>query len=451
MKSRMKRLLSAGLSLTLCLCLAACGGSAGKEETKSEETAKEKPELVFWELPYGPADMYPPALQKVLDEYNAGDHSATVRLQMLSWNGFSEQFQTALAAGSPPDITTTISYTITNWLEAGELLDLTDIVEKWEEESDPILDDFLPGTMGLGKRDDKYYALPRMTSGTTVYYRSDILEDELGFTDLDQPVTWDKLFEMCEAVKNKYNGEVIPFSFCTLDQNSSNAMINVLFSNGASWINEEGTGAALDTPEALESMEFFKTMKDNEYFPEGMVTYSQADLEKLYQSGNIAMVWNAPVSHVAGNEELKAKTKLMGPIVGPSAEDPRYVMRVSGIVGFEKTKYPEETKEFIEWFTKNNLDVFTGGHAGLLPLRQSFYDDPFFETDWELSQYAKFIDYYEDLTWPAPFSPAATNQILMENVVGQPEEALLMGSTDVEGDLAKTQEAINKIFDEYNN
>lgn len=451
MKSRMKRLLSAGLSLTLCLSLAACGGSAGKEETKSEETAKEKPELVFWELPYGPADMYPPALQKVLDEYNAGDHSATVRLQMLSWNGFSEQFQTALAAGSPPDITTTISYTITNWLEAGELLDLTDIVEKWEEESDPILDDFLPGTMGLGKRDDKYYALPRMTSGTTVYYRSDILEDELGFTDLDQPVTWDKLFEMCEAVKNKYNGEVIPFSFCTLDQNSSNAMINVLFSNGASWINEEGTGAALDTPEALESMEFFKTMKDNEYFPEGMVTYSQADLEKLYQSGNIAMVWNAPVSHVAGNEELKAKTKLMGPIVGPSADDPRYVMRVSGIVGFEKTKYPEETKEFIEWFTKNNLDVFTGGHAGLLPLRQSFYDDPFFETDWELSQYAKFIDYYEDLTWPAPFSPAATNQILMENVVGQPEEALLMGSTDVEGDLAKTQEAINKIFDEYNN
>lgn len=451
MKRRMKRLLSAGLSLTLCLCLAACGSSGQKEETQSEDTAKEKPELVFWELPYGPADTYEPALQKILDEYNSGDHSATVRLQMLSWSGFMEQYQTSIAAGSPPDITSSISYRIANWIEAGEVLDLTDIVDKWEEEDDPILDDFLPGTMEIGQKDGKYYAFPYVTNGTTVYYRADILEDELGFTDLDQPVTWDKLFEMCEAVKNQYNGEVIPFSFCTLDQNSSNAMINVLFSNGTSWVNEDGTAGALDDPKALESMEFFRTMKDNGYFPEGMVTYNQADLEKLYQSGKVAMVWNAPASHVAANEELKAKTKMMGPIVGPSADKPRYVMRTGGIMGFAQTKYPEETKEFIEWFVKNNLGVFTEGHGGLLPLRKSYFEDPFFKTDWEISEYSKYTEYYEDIIWPSPFSPAATDQILMENIIGQPEEALLMESTDQEGDLKKAQEAINKIFENYNN
>ena len=329
MRRKGKRFISAGLSLLLCLGMAACGntqtGDAQKETqgNEAEDNEKqEKTELVFWELPYGPADTYEPALQKIIDEYNSGGHSATVRLQMLSWSGFMEQYQTSIAAGSPPDITSSISYRIANWIEAGEVLDITDIVEKWEQEDDEVLDDFLPGTIDIGKKDGRYYALPYVTNGTTVYYRTDILEDELGFTDLDQPVTWEKLFEMCEAVKQKYNGDIIPFSFCTLDQNSSNAMINVLFSNGTSWINEEGIGGALDDPKALECMEFFKTMKENEYFPEGMVTYNQADLEKLYQSGKVAMVWNAPASHVAANEELMSKTRMMGPIVGPSADDP---------------------------------------------------------------------------------------------------------------------------------
>ena len=457
MRRKGKRFISAGLSLLLCLGMAACGntqtGDAQKETQGNEaedNERQEKPELVFWELPYGPADTYEPALQKIIDEYNSGGHSTTVRLQMLSWSGFMEQYQTSIAAGSPPDITSSISYRIANWIEAGEVLDITDIVEKWEQEDDEILDDFLPGTIDIGKKDGRYYALPYVTNGTTVYYRTDILEDELGFTDLDQPVTWEKLFEMCEAVKQKYNGDIIPFSFCTLDQNSSNAMINVLFSNGTSWINEEGTGGALDDPKALECMEFFKTMKENEYFPEGMVTYNQADLEKLYQSGKVAMVWNAPASHVAANEELMSKTRMMGPIVGPSADEPRYVMRTGGIMGFAQTKYPEETKEFIEWFAKNNLGVFTEGHGGLLPLRESYFEDPFFETDWEIGEYSKYTDYYEELIWPSPFSPAATDQILMENIIGQPEEALLMGSADPKGDLAKAQESINNVFESYN-
>ena len=203
MRRKGKRFISAGLSLLLCLGMAACGntqtGDAQKETqgNEAEDNEKqEKPELVFWELPYGPADTYEPALLKIIDEYNSGGHSATVRLQMLSWSGFMEQYQTSIAAGSPPDITSSISYRIANWIEAGEVLDITDIVEKWEQEDDEVLDDFLPGTIDIGKKDGRYYALPYVTNGTTVYYRTDILEDELGFNDLDQPVTWEKLFEM---------------------------------------------------------------------------------------------------------------------------------------------------------------------------------------------------------------------------------------------------------------
>ncbi len=358
MRKLARRMMGAGIGL-LSLGLVACSSGGVSDQKQTAENGKsEKPELVFWELPYGPADTYGPALQKILDKYNSEDHSATVRLQMLSWSGFMEQYQTSIAAGSPPDITSSISYRIANWAEAGEVLDLSSVVEKWKQEDDEILKDFLPGTLDIGKKNGKYYAFPYVTNATTIYYRTDILEDELGFTDLDKPVSWEKLFEMCEAVKNKYNGDVIPFSFCTLDQNSSNAMINVFFSNGTSWVNEEGNKGAFDDPKALESMGFFKTMMENGYFPEGMVTYNQADLEKLYQSGKVAMVWNAPASHVTSDKELMGKTKMMGPVYGPSADEPRYVMRTGGIMGFAQTKHPEETKEFLEWFVKNNMGIY---------------------------------------------------------------------------------------------
>ena len=106
----MKRILSFLLVLVMLLSVMGCqsntpassdasGAASGSGD--SSAPASDKPELQLWALPLGPAETYGPAIQKVLDKYNSEDHSATVKLEVLSWSGFIEQFQTAIAAGTP--------------------------------------------------------------------------------------------------------------------------------------------------------------------------------------------------------------------------------------------------------------------------------------------------------------------------------------------------------------
>lgn len=451
------------LAAALLLGMVACGNgsqpsSAGGDApaTSGDEVSNDAPapesddvELTFWELPYGPTDTYGPAIQKVLDEYEQSEGGCKVNLEVLSWSGYIEQFQTAIAAGSPPDITTSAYYGIVNYDVMGEALDLSSIVEKWEAENDPILDDFLPGWMEMGQHNGKQIALPYEGTPTTIYYRADILEDELGFTDLDKPVTWDKLLEICEAVKQAYGGDMYGITFFTLDQGSTLCMMNTLLSNGVGWIKEDASGPALDDPRAKESLEFLHTMWNNGYMPEGMATYNQADIEKLYQSGKVAMVWNAPVSHLYSNPEVAEVTKMMAPPMGPSATQPVYSQWAGGIMGFEQTKYPEQVKHFLEWFVKNNNTVFTEGGAGQLPARESFFEDPFYSEDWAVAMYSQYREYYVDLTWPAQFSPPAVGQIFNQNMLGAPFEAMMMGSTDLDGDLEKAQAQMQAVFDQF--
>ena len=451
----MKKMLKAMAVAAMAVMVSAgCSQSQTSEESiqapaGEESMDQEKVELEFWELPYGPSVTYDPALQKLIDQYNSEDHGATVKLQVMSWSGFIEQIQTAIAAGSPPDITTSAYYGLMNYAAMGEALDLTDIVEKWKEEGDPILEDFLDGALEAGVYEGKQIALPYQTDPKTIYYRADILEDELGFTDLDKEVTWDKLLEICAAVKERYGDEIYPISFFTLDQGSLNAMLNVLFTNGASWINADGTRGGLEDPKALECLEFLKEMKDKGYFPDGMVSYNMADTEKLYASGNLAMVWISPFTHVKSNEELYKNTKIMGPIVGPSADQVREVTWAGGIMGFAQTEHPEETKEFIEWMVKNNEQLLVEGGGASLPVRKSYYENEFYQTDWMMSQYAKYRDYYVDLQWPAAQCPVATNQIFVQNILGKPVEAMLMGSEDLAGELKKTNDEINQLLEEF--
>ncbi len=449
---RVFRLVALMMAVLLALGLAACGAPAanGTSQVAGGSGAApvngEKPLLRLGVLPYGPSESYNPAFQTLIDQYNAEEHGATVELDVMSWSGFIEQMQTAIASGNPPDMTTAAYYSLINYAAMGEALDLSSIVEKWKAEKDPILEDFLEGILDSGVYQGQQVAMPLQADGTTIYYRADILEDELGFTDLDKEVSYEKLLEICQAVKDKYGDDMIPLSYFTLDMGSTNAMVNLLYSNGTSWVNSEGTGANLTDPKAVQALEFFGELNSKGYLPQGMVSYNLADIEKLYDSGKVAMIWKNHFRHTVSNPELYENTKLMGPIVGPGADKARLPTWADGIMAFKNTQHPEETKEFIEWFLKNNLPLFVNGGGSGLPMRESYFQDPYYEEDWMLSQYAKYRDYYVDLSWPAPEFPVATYQVFIQNQMGAPIEAVLMGSQDYAGELQKAQDTIDKTF-----
>lgn len=434
--------------IVMLFAVVGCDSQEKKPDSStSTPSTGEKPELTIWFFPMGVDDPYQAACQAVLDEYNSGDHGATVTMEILGWAGLNERVQTAVASGSPPDVWMPGYFRVPEYVAMGEALDLTSIVDGWRASNDPILDEFQPGMLENGMFDDKVYVIPFATSPKTMFYRADILEDELGYKDLEKGVTFDQLKEICQAIKDKFGDEgIYPLGFFSIDGGTTNLMLNALFSNGASWINAEGTAGAFDDPKAIEAVQFVKDLVDSGYVPEGIATYNQADIDKLYQSGKLAMMWKS--SQHDPNSEYYKKTKIMGPIIGPGADKPRLVTWSDGLMGFNATKYPEETKEFIEWFVKNSSPILSDGMTSYLPLQKGQQDLAVYQDDWLLSQITPMAETYTELNWPAPVSPISFNQMFFEDIIGKPLEAVLMGASDVEAEMHKTNEEITKLLQE---
>lgn len=440
-------------SLATVLLAGAVGCSSNNEGSTSGDTAKstgEKPELVYWDMYYGPEETYGPAVQKVIDRYNSEDHGATVKVQMLGWDGFYEVFQTAVNSGSAPDISTGAYPGPVQYAAMGEALDVTSIVDQWRADNDPILDNFLPGALELHVYDGKQVAIPFNADPRAVFYRADILEDELGFKDLDKEVTWDTLLEICKKVKEEYGDEgVYPMALPFVGTDGMHTMINLMLSNGTGWANSSGDGPNYDDPKVMEVMEFFAELYNNGYIPEGSASYAGSDVDKLYSSEKCAIIWQWLPTYLYDNEDLMKRTKVMGGICGPSADQPRMTSWMNGIMGYQQTKYPEEVKEFLAWLPKNNKEVSTEGRANALPIRKSFYEDEYYQNDWLWSQVTRNAEYSTNPVYPSTVCLPAFGQIEGELTIQSPVMALLTGSTDFEGELKKANDSMQKAFDNF--
>lgn len=446
------------LIMSVSLFNACSGGQAGSVDASaagSEQAtggnATDVKELLFWEWPWGPGADYGAATQKLVDEYNAANPGVKVTLKMMAWDGAYEQLITALNSGSAPDISTFNIAAVAQLNYMGHLLDLTDVVESW---SDEVRNDFQEGVLELGSHNGSTFCIPYAADPRGIYYRKDIIEDELGFTGLDtksaDTVSWDTILEICAAIKERYGDEVYPLTFFVTNAGSHQAMMNVLYSNGASWIGEDGwSGGLSGDPKVLETMEFFQTCIDEGYFPEGMVSYGMSDVEKLYDSGRVAMVWKGSYGHVKENPELMENTALMAVPMGPSADKGRSASFSAAMFATKQTKYPEEAKHFIDWYMSNCLPVFREGNGAPVPVRNSFLEDDFYKNDPIQGPYADNAWANVESVWPASQVSPAAGQISGENIFGAPLEALLMGSTDIEGELEKCDAAMNAVFEQY--
>ena len=466
MKHLMKALaliLSAVMTVSLVACASGTSESAAStaDSTPGESPAADSPApvdagnkatLVYWDMYYGPEQTYGPAVKKVIDQYNSEDHAAVIDIQMLGWDGFYEVFQTAVNSGSAPDISTGAYPGPVQYAAMGEALDLTPIVDKWKAENNPILDDFLTGALELHVYEGKQVAIPFNADPRGIFYRADILEDELGFTDLDKEVSWEKLLEICQAVKDKYGDEgVFAMGFPILNAGSMHTMINFLLSNGTGWANPTGTGPNYDDPKCLETMQFIGQMYENGYFPDGIASYASADVQKLYSAEKLVMVWQEPPAFLFDNEDLMNRTKVMGPIRGTSADSQLHLTSwMNGVMGYSQTDHPDAVLEFLEWLPQNNLSVFLEGGSNALPVRKSFYEDDYYKNDYMRSQYCRNMEYYTNPVWPSPVCFPAFGQIEGENSIGKPLEALLMGSSDYQADLLSANDMMQKDFDNLN-
>lgn len=263
--------------LLIALLVVACGGGtdeppadAGTGEDvaaePTEEMAEEPVEEPTEEMAEEPADTSGEVtnltlmgwsssdaenarLQEMVDTFNAANPDLNVTLNQVP--EYDTALQTAIAGGEPPDLFYIDSFRLPDFVEAGALTPIGDQMEN--------VDDFYPSLTQAFTIDGTFYCPPKDFSTLALQYNTDLF-DAAGLEYPNADWTWEDLRSAAEALTDPDSGVY----GLTLSADLAR-WIAFLYQADGTLTDAGFTTMTLDTPEALEAMEFYLGLVNDGY------------------------------------------------------------------------------------------------------------------------------------------------------------------------------------------
>lgn len=188
-------------------------------------------------------------LQSVVDAFNESHPEYNVTLSLVP--DYDTKLQTSLAGGTPPDVFYVDSFRLLDYVEAEALMPIGEQAVE--------ADDFYPSLRDAFTVDGTFYCPPKDFSTLGLQY-NEALFDAAGIDYPTADWTWDDLRAAAEALTDADSGTygmVLSADFAR--------WIAFLYQAGGSVTDEEFTQMTIDSPEALEAMNFYVGLVQDGY------------------------------------------------------------------------------------------------------------------------------------------------------------------------------------------
>ncbi len=294
-------------------------------------------------------------LRELITEYQRLNPDVEIDIVLASPASRGRRLLTALASGADLGIFEIEPTLMTEWAEAGYLLELDDVVNAIGVE------DYVEGS--LFAYQEKTYAIPYATSVYGLWVRTDLLAQ----AGLPLPTTYE---EVLKAAKTLTRGEVYGIA---LPGGQNNATVNYfstfLWQNRADYFSCEGD-VVFGEPEALQAVE--KWVALTQHAPPGFTTWGYSEQIEAFLRGRIAMAMYAGrlgVNLVDNAPELANKVVVVFPPWGEEQVTLGVWSRFAIAAG---TRHQNEAKAFLRWLVSDDrllrYDMTVPGHM-IPPLR----------------------------------------------------------------------------------
>lgn len=355
------RLLAGGSVLVLAAALSACSSPSGSASGDGRTTVD------VWLM----RDSVSAAFRKEFTADFAERHpEIDVKIQIQEWDGIGQKITAALASNDAPDVIEAGNTQVAQYAESGGLLDLTDRKDELNGA------DWLSGLAEPGAYEGKQYGIPYYAANRVVIYRTDLFEqagiDAKGITTREQ---W--IDATTRLNQGGTQGIYLPGQMWY-------ALAGFIWDEGGDLAAESGGkwSGALDTPEALRGMAFYKKLQALGNGPKDSDEDDppQAD---VMAAGKTAQVISTPGGAnviMEKNPELKGRLAFF-PIPGKTADTPGAVFTGgSDLVVPAASAHPEEAVTFIKELTGDTWQKKLAVAMSYVPNRTSLAsavaDDP---------------------------------------------------------------------------
>ena len=194
---KLRKIFACGLAGALCVStLGACGSSEGETKTEKKENTSKNLVMAWWGN-----QVRNEKTQAVLDKYQEKEGVA-VEGQFYQWNDYWSKMATAAAGKSMPDLIQMDYSYIDQYVDKGQLLDLTPYIESGALDTTNIPENVLE----MGKVKDGIYGIAGGVSGNCLFYNKTVT-DELGITMKDN-MNLEEFIEIAKEVTEKTGREL---------------------------------------------------------------------------------------------------------------------------------------------------------------------------------------------------------------------------------------------------
>ncbi len=268
-----RRVLAVATAAALAASLAACSPEAAEPESTFDPDAPVT--LTWWD--YYAEDSAPAnAVIALLDEYTAEYPNVTIEREFIAYADLKKTLLQSAGASALPDITIVNGPDHQQFAELGIAADLTDRLEAWGE-----LDQYPQGLIDSASLDGRIYGLPITANALALFYNVDLL-DEAG---IEPPTTWE---ELSDAAAELTTSERYGYAFSAINnQQSVFQWLPTLWQAG-------GDLTDIDSPEAIEALEFSAGLIADGSVSREVLNWDQAAVAAEFAQGRTAMMINGP-------------------------------------------------------------------------------------------------------------------------------------------------------------
>ncbi len=153
----------------------------------------------------------------------------------------------------------------------------------------PELSNFLSPAVDTAMYQGRLYAVPDYSNADLLYYRKDILAK----AGKQPPKTWAQLAELAKTVAPKYGlygyaGTFAPYEGLTVN------FAEAVQSAKGSILSPEGTKVTVDSPQALEGLDFLVSGFREGWIPKVTLTYEEESSQAAFEAGKFLFLDNWP-------------------------------------------------------------------------------------------------------------------------------------------------------------
>jgi len=402
--------------------LAACGSSGKQVSETNEPTAEStkapsegRTEIAFWHYMAGTEGDF---LSSAVAEFNDMQDEILVTEQFLPREELMKQYTIGVVSGELPDVGMVDNPDHNAYAMMGIFEDIKSLYDSWEGAK------FLDGPLNSCIYEDGLYGLPWTSNCLGLFYNEEMLKT----AGVEVPTTWSEL----EVAAEKLTTDSIHGLAISAIGNEEGTFqyIPWLLSSG-------GSVTEMDSDKSKESMSYLYGLIEKGYVSKEVINWTQADVQKQFASGQVAMMINGPWQ--LANMAADAPDLVYGVGKVPKADNGEYASVLGGEnVGICAGANVEAAWQFVSWLTDKEKSEELCIAAGYFSPRtdvdpqEIFADDPLRATFAEVMPSAQ-------PRGPSPDWPEISTAIYTA------QQEVFAGQKDVDTALNEAQEKINAI------